>query len=51
MKRQKGRKQEPRKVIALIVDGKDEKWYMEKVREYYHDGKLKSLTYIIHRGR
>lgn len=43
MKRKSGIKQKPRKVIALIVDGKDEQWYMDRVRQYYHDGKFKPL--------
>lgn len=28
--------------IALVVDGKDEKWYMEKVKEHYTCSKLKN---------
>lgn len=29
--------------IAIIVDGEDEKWYMEKVKEYYPSSSLKGM--------
>lgn len=43
MRRTDKPRQKIRQVIALIVDGKDEQWYMEKVRQFYQDGRFKSL--------
>ncbi len=36
--------QKDRGSIAIIVDGKDEKWYIEKVRQNYRCGKLRTIS-------